>query len=62
MTQLLDEALGCLRQLPDDLQDKIARALIFQLQEESEFDEGVYDVPAEPRRFQSTSGTQHRLG
>jgi hypothetical protein len=62
MTQLLDEAMGCVRQLPDDLQDKIARALIFQLQEEPEFNDEVYGSPAERRRFQSTSGTRHRLG
>jgi hypothetical protein len=62
MTQLLDEAIGCVRQLPDDIQDKIARALIFQLQEEPEFSDGVYDAPAERRRFQSTCGAQHRFG
>lgn len=36
MTKLLDEAIRCLRQLPDDLQDAVARALMMQLQEEPE--------------------------
>lgn len=36
MTKLLDEAIRCLRQLPDDLQDAVARTLMMQLQEEPE--------------------------
>jgi hypothetical protein len=36
MTELLKEAVDCLENLPEDLQDKIARALIIQLNEDPE--------------------------
>ena len=36
MTELLQEAVDCIQHLPEDLQDKIARALITQLNEELE--------------------------
>jgi hypothetical protein len=36
MTKLLDQAIRHLRQLPDDMQDTAARALIAQLEEEPE--------------------------
>lgn len=34
MTKLLEQAIAHLRQLPDDMQDTAARALISQLEEE----------------------------
>ena len=36
MTELLDEAIRCLRLLPEPMQDSVARAVIAQLGEESE--------------------------
>lgn len=36
MTKLLDEAFDRLRQLPEPMQDQAARALIAQMEEESE--------------------------
>jgi hypothetical protein len=36
MTKLLEQAIRHLRQLPDDMQDIAARALIAQLEEEPE--------------------------
>jgi hypothetical protein len=36
MTKLLEQAIGRLRQLPPDVQDNAARALISQLEEEPE--------------------------
>jgi predicted transcriptional regulator len=36
MTKLLEQAIAHLRQLPEDMQDTAARALIAQLEEEPE--------------------------
>jgi hypothetical protein len=36
MTELLDEAVRCLRLLPDSVQDCVARTIIAQLDEELE--------------------------
>jgi hypothetical protein len=36
MTKLLEQAIAHLRQLPEDMQDTAARALISQLEEEPE--------------------------
>lgn len=36
MTKLLEQAIAHLRQLPDDMQDAAARALIAQLEEDPE--------------------------
>ncbi len=38
MTELLEEVVDCLERLPEDVQDKIARTLIIQLNEEPEPD------------------------
>ena len=36
MTKLLEQAVAHLRQLPDDMQDTAARAIISQIEEEPE--------------------------
>jgi len=36
MTKLLEQAVAHLRQLPDDMQDSAARAIILQIEEEAE--------------------------
>jgi hypothetical protein len=47
MTKLLEQAVKWLRQLPDDMQDTAARALMAQLAEEPE--PGELDAIAEGR-------------
>jgi hypothetical protein len=39
MTKLLAQAIDALRQLPEDMQDAAARALIFRLDNEMEIDD-----------------------
>jgi hypothetical protein len=39
MSKLLDEAIARLRQLPNDMQDAVARTLIFRLDNEMETDD-----------------------
>jgi hypothetical protein len=60
MTKLLEEVIDRLRRLPEPIQDTAARALIFQLQEESEplehFDglsrnPRFSSLPRDPRHF-----------
>jgi hypothetical protein len=36
MTKLLEQAIQCLRQLPEDVQDSAARTLMAQLEEDPE--------------------------
>ena len=52
MTKLLEEAVERLRHLPEPIQDAAARAVIFQLQEESEpfehFDKSSRDAHQSP--------------
>ena len=48
MTELLEQAINRLRQLPEPMQDSAARALITQLEEEPE--PGDRDAIAEGRR------------
>ena len=39
MTKLLNEAIACLQELPEGMQDSAARAILAQLQEEPEADD-----------------------
>jgi hypothetical protein len=48
MTKLLEDAIDQLRQLPDSMQDSVARAVFLQLQEEPE--QGDLEAIAEGRR------------
>lgn len=40
MTELLDDAIRCLRLLPEPMQDSVARTIIAQLDEKSELGDG----------------------
>lgn len=53
MTPLLEHAVDQLRQLPETLQDSVARAVLLQLAEEFESDdrETVPESDFEPRQF-----------
>jgi hypothetical protein len=46
MTKLLEEAVNWLRELPEDVQDKTVRALIRQLEEQSETGDRMDDDSA----------------
>jgi hypothetical protein len=66
MTKLLEQAIEQLRQLPEEMQDSAARALMLQLQEEPE--PGDLEAIAEGRaqikrgEFTTLDKLEHELG
>ena len=66
MTKLLEQAIECLRHLPDDQQDTAARALISQIEEDPEIGdlEAIHHSRGEFDRgeFVSLDSWRHEMG